>query len=299
MKTLKNRRFLVPQNSETKKNFKVFVIGDFHGKFPIKLKKIAKRKDIDLVVSVGDYCPFSLRKEFFKYIYRKHDREIWEFIGKKKVKEKTLQDLKQGEKILKEINKSKVPVFTITGNLDYAKWPDLYDRKTKIKWGWAEQDFFGRVIKKYKNIKVFDYSYIKFNGFVFIGVARSTFPGKVKSKNYRKYKSKLDNLFRKFKKEKIILVSHNVPYGKLDGIKTKEIDKKLKRKHYGSKLARRLIDKYQPILTLAGHMHENPGKAKLGKTIVINPGAAVDGKAAIVEIDEIKGKVKNVRFIKS
>lgn len=277
---------------------KILVIGDFHGKFPEKLKKIAKRKDIDLVVSVGDYCPFSLRKEFFKYVYRKNDKEIWEFIGKKKVKEKSLKDLKQGEKILKELNKLKIPVITITGNLDYAKWPDLYDYKKKVIWTWLEQDFFGRVIKKYKNIKVFDYSYIKINNLIFIGMPRSTFPGKIKSKNYKKYRKKLDNLFRKFKKEKIIFVSHNVPYGKLDGIKTKEIDKKLIRKHYGSKLARRLTDKYKPILLLAGHMHENQGKAKLGKTLVVNPGAAVDGKAAIVEIGENKGKVKNVRFLR-
>ena len=34
---------------------KILIIGDFHGKFPEKLKKIAKRKDIDLVVSVGDH----------------------------------------------------------------------------------------------------------------------------------------------------------------------------------------------------------------------------------------------------
>ena len=90
---------------------KILLIGDFHGKFPEKLKREAKK--VDLVVSVGDYCPFSLRKEFFKYTYRKQDKEMWKFIGKKKVKEKTLKDLKQGEKILKELNKLEVPVFTI------------------------------------------------------------------------------------------------------------------------------------------------------------------------------------------
>jgi len=275
---------------------KICVIGDFHGKFPEKLKREAKK--VDLVVSVGDYCPFSLRKEFFKYAYRKQDKEMWKFIGKKKIKEKTLKDLKRGEKILKELNKLKVPVFTITGNLDYAKWEDVYDNKSKIEWDWPKQDFFSKMVKKYKNIRVFDYSSIKFKGLVFIGIARSTFPGKVKSKNYGRYRAKLEKIFKKFKNEKIIFVSHNVPYGKLDGIKSNEFNKRLKRKHYGSKLTRRITDKYQPMLLLAGHMHENQGRAKLGKTIVINSGAANEGKAVIIDIDEEKGKVKNINFLK-
>lgn len=279
---------------------KILAIGDFHGKFPKKLKREAKK--VDLVVSVGDYNPFSLRKEFFKYVYKKEDKELWKFIGKKKVIAGILRDLKQGEEILKELNELGVYVITVTGNLDYAKWKDLYDMKEKIKWKWPNQDFFTKMVKKYNNIKVFDYSYLKFNNFVFIGMGRSTFPGKVKSKKYREYRKKLDILFNKFKKEnkdkKVIFVSHNVPYGELDGIKSNEIDKKLKREHYGSKLARRLIDKYQPILFIGGHMHENQGKAKIEKTIVINPGPAYEGKAAIIEIDDKKGKVKSIKFLK-
>lgn len=37
---------------------RILVIGDFHGKFPKKLKKEAKK--VDLVVSVGDYLIKSL-----------------------------------------------------------------------------------------------------------------------------------------------------------------------------------------------------------------------------------------------
>ena len=45
-------------------------------------------------------------------------------------------------------------------------------------------------------------------------------------------------------------------------------------------------------------MHENQGRCKIGKTLVINPGAAQNGKAAIIDFDEKKGEVKRVRFIK-
>lgn len=269
---------------------KILAIGDFHGKFPEKLQKLADK--VDLVVSVGDFCPFSLRKEFFKYSYRKNI-EVWEVIGKNKMKKETKKDLKAGEKILQQLNKLKTKVITVTGNLDYGKWPDAYDYKPK--WKWPKQDFFTPIVKKYKNIKCFDYSFVKFNNLIFIGMARSTFPGYVKSKNYKKQRKVLENLFKRFKKEKIIFVTHNVPYKtKLDKIKSKEISKKQKRKHYGSKLVKRIIEKYQPVLNICGHMHENQGKDKIKKTLIVNAGAAQDGKAAMIDIDK---KIK-VKFIK-
>jgi len=43
-------------------------------------------------------------------------------------------------------------------------------------------------------------------------------------------------------------------------------------------------------------MHEYQGKKKLGKTMMLNPGAAYDGKAAIIEIDNYK--IKKIKFIK-
>ncbi len=270
---------------------KILAIGDFHGKVPKKLQKLAEK--VDLVVSIGDFCPFSLRKEFFKYSYRK-DTEVWEVIGKTKVKKETKKDLKAGGRVLQQLNKINKKIITVTGNIDYGKWLDAYDAK-KSKWKWLEQDFFTPMIKKYKNIKCFDYSFVKFNDFVFIGMARSTFPGKVKSRNYKKQRKMLEKLFKKFKKEKIIFVSHNVPYNtKLDIIKAEEADKKAKGKHYGSKLVKRIIEKYQPVLSIAGHMHENQGKDKIGKTPIINTGAANEGKAAIIDIN----KKIEIKFIK-
>ena len=280
---------------------KILVVGDFHGKFPKKLKSVVKKEKIDLIVSLGDYMPFSLRKEFFKYGYKK-DIEVWEIIGKKKVKENILRDLKKGEKIIAELNKLNIPTFTTIGNIDYTRVKDSFVHK-KYGWKWESQDFFSPIIKKYKNVKKFDYSFFKFSNFVFIGAYGSSSPGQVKSKAYKRYKKKLDNLFKKFKKEnkdrQVIFVSHNVPYNtKLDLIKAKDAHKIAKGKHYGSKLVRRTIDKWQPALAFGGHIHESWGKDKIGKTIVINPGAAVEGKFVIVDINEQKRKIKNIRFVK-
>jgi Icc-related predicted phosphoesterase len=286
---------------------KILAIGDFHGKFPMKLRKRIKKENPDLIISIGDYFPFFNRKLFFKYSYAT-DIRLWEILGKKKVKTGILKDLKKGKIVLNILNKMPIKVFSVIGNMDYTRMHDCYDvgktlwKKAKI-WKWEMQNFFSPIIKKYKNIKMFEYKAVKFGDVVFIGGYGHTFPGHVKSKNYKKYKKKLDKLFKKFRKEnknkKVIFVFHNMPYNcKLDVIRDKEADERAKGKHYGSKLIRRIINKYRPVLGIGGHMHENQGKCKIGKTTVINTGDAERGKAAIIDFDEKKGRIKNIKFIK-
>lgn len=279
---------------------KILVIGDFHGKFPSKLKNQAKK--VDLVVSVGDYLPFSLRKEFFEFSYHR-DKELWEVLGKKKVKAGVFYDLKKGKKIFKILNELSVPVFSVIGNVDQTHVHDVFDLsqvKRGKKWKWYDQDFFSGLIKKYKNIKRIDYGFAKFGKFIFIGAYGHTFPGYVKSKNYKRYRKKLERLFKKFRKEnkegRVIFVSHNVPYDtKLDKITSKDAPKKIRGKHYGSKLVRRIINKHQPLLAVAGHIHENFGKDKIGKTIAINSGSAAEGEGVIIDVE--KANIKSIKFL--
>ncbi|PIO07666.1 hypothetical protein COU59_03085 [Candidatus Pacearchaeota archaeon CG10_big_fil_rev_8_21_14_0_10_34_12] len=299
---------------------KILVIGDFHGKIPKGLNKLIEKENIDLVVSLGDYAPFYYRKLWFKHCYGK-DIELWEVIGKKKYKELVLEDLRRAEKVLKSLNNLSVPVFTVLGNVDWSAADDIVDiKKPKGKryWKWEEERLriFQKLLKKYKNIKRFDYRFLKFGDYIFIGMRGHSAPGKVKSKAFRKYKQKLENLFKKFSKEnkqgKVIFVSHNIAHNtKLDKLSMKSVkfaqksagienekDVKRRRRHYGSKMARRIIEKWQPILHLGGHIHEAWGKDKIGKTTLINPGAVPEGKSAIITLDKEKGKVKNIRFLR-
>jgi Icc-related predicted phosphoesterase len=41
----------------------------------------------------------------------------------------------------------------------------------------------------------------------------------------------------------------------------------------GSTAVRRAIEKYHPVLSLHGHIHESPGVVRIGKTLCINPGS--------------------------
>jgi Icc-related predicted phosphoesterase len=286
---------------------KILAIGDFNGVFPRKYAKIIKKEKIDLVVVDGDYPPFSLKKEFFKYVYRLKDIELWEFVGKKKYKEAVIRDHKKGEEVMKKLNKISVPVFSSLGNHDHSIPDDVSDVKKPKgkkfwKWEWDRHTYLARVMKKYKNITKIDYSYAKFKGFVFIGARGHSYPGRVKSKAYKRHRKILEKLFKKFSKEnkkrKVIFVTHVSPYNtKLDLITAKDAHRLAKGKHYGSKLFRRIIDKYQPVLSISGHFDESRGKQKIRRTLAVNAGPVHKGEGAIITLPEKKGKIK-VKFIK-
>jgi len=291
---------------------KILVIGDFHGKFTDKLLKRIKKEKFDLIISPGDFCGSKeLGKLFFKYSYGS-DKELWEFIGKKKFKELEKQNFDAGIFVLKKLNSFNVPVITVTGNWDPTSNAEIGYDKVKE----PQEKKFNSVIKKLKNIYFIDYKNINFFGINFVGYPRSTYPGFIDKnrkkrlfENYGKEGNKIikktneDNkkYFKRFKilfknfSNKTIFISHNCPYNsKLDIIKHGP----QKGKHYGSWLTQEIILKLKPRLVICGHMHENKGFQKIGRSFVINSGAALEGRTAIVLYPEDKkGKIK-VKWIR-
>ena len=59
-----------------------------------------------------------------------------------------------------------------------------------------------------------------------------------------------------------ILVAHPPPWGTLDEV--------LGKFHAGCRGLEEIVRKRQPCMLLCGHIHESPGTARLGKTLVIN-----------------------------
>jgi Icc-related predicted phosphoesterase len=65
-------------------------------------------------------------------------------------------------------------------------------------------------------------------------------------------------------------------------------------KPVGSKAVRAAIEKYQPALSVHGHIHESRAVKKLGRTLSMNPGSSYsDGvlQGAVLDLNEKKGKV--------
>jgi len=66
----------------------------------------------------------------------------------------------------------------------------------------------------------------------------------------------------------------------------------------GSLAVKHIIDKYNPMLSLHGHIHESKGIAKVGKTICINPGSEyAEGilHGAIINLED--GKLKGYMLV--
>jgi len=101
--------------------------------------------------------------------------------------------------------------------------------------------------------------------------------------------------------ETAIFNFHVPPYGysldmcpKLDENMKMAAEEKI---HAGSLGAKQVIEKYQPLLGLHGHIHESRGAQKAGRTLMINPGSEYSEgilKGVIVMLD--KKKVKDYVF---
>lgn len=72
-----------------------------------------------------------------------------------------------------------------------------------------------------------------------------------------------------------VMVAHPPPYGILDEV--------LGRFHTGSNGLRDIVLGREPRVLLCGHIHERPGMARLGRTVVINCNM-VSGGGALVEL---------------
>jgi uncharacterized protein len=65
-------------------------------------------------------------------------------------------------------------------------------------------------------------------------------------------------------------------------------------KPVGSTAVKAAIMRYQPVLSVHGHIHESKGVCKLGRSLTMNPGSSyTDGvlQGAVIDLNEKKGKV--------
>ncbi|MCK4552869.1 metallophosphoesterase [Candidatus Pacearchaeota archaeon] len=274
---------------------RILAIGDFHGKFPKKLKDKIKKENVDLIVGLGDYPDTSeMRNLNFKYWNEIGDKSLREIIGEKKYKELEKKAIKSQFKILKELTLFNKPIIAIYGNAD-----SLNNEMKEFGLKGLEHQC------KILNIKLFKTNFKKINNFIlagFSGYRGASAKGlteidknkKIKASN-KKWESRLKKIFSRLKNyNDVIFIGHDVPYNYFDKINNKQSP--LNGKHIGDKYFTKYIKKYQPELFLCGHMHEYQGMKKLGKTKIVAIGPAFEGKAAIIEIDE-KKKI-DVRFIK-
>jgi len=85
----------------------------------------------------------------------------------------------------------------------------------------------------------------------------------------------------------LILISHNPP-------KDTKCDAVNPALHAGSQKFRELIERLSPLAVVTGHIHEGAAIDTIGSTTIINPGALLDGKYAVMETAEKDGAMRIV-----
>lgn len=275
---------------------RILAIGDFHGKFPKKLQNIAKKAD--LVLSTGDFGGSKdLLKVVFKYFYEDWTKKV----GKKKTEEYILKDYNSGKKIINQLDRLKVPIYSSLGNWDFKG-----TKTEKQRSGGLKLKSYSNIIKKTNNLHLLNRRIAKIRGLKVYGFGGQvtasiylTKEGGMKQVRIKRYKIRHANekkqLFKRGRKNIDILLAHYPAQGYFDVVRWKG-ENPMNGKHIGFKPYTEFIKKYQPKLFVCGHMHEYQGIKKLRKTTIISTGDAQRGKAALIEIEG--GKINNIKFLR-
>ncbi len=65
----------------------------------------------------------------------------------------------------------------------------------------------------------------------------------------------------------------------------------------GSTAVREAIERYQPLLSLHGHVHESPGATRIGRTLAINPGSDYHTGRISGVLIQLKGDAARHQFV--
>lgn len=156
------------------------------------------------------------------------------------------------EKIFEDLNNFKKPLYLIHGNHEHHE-----DVQT------LSEIYENMHYMHKKSTQINEYNFLFYGGDGF-------------SRTDKEFEKVMHELFKNIDPKKTIIILHGPPYNTA-------IDIPYENHHSGSKSYRKIIEKYQPLLVLAGHIHEGEHQSDLiGKTFVLNPGP--DGEVIDLKI---------------
>lgn len=264
------------------------VVGDLHGRIPNIVDT-----DFDAIICPGDICGDDLRK----YLNTP--------ISEKKLDELEQISLKKGRKVLEYLNSFNKPVFFVPGNWDFQPRVDG-------NFNPEDEGKFDSILRGLKNLVNVEDTCISFNGISIIGHGSTSAPENFTQEDlflaqiledeeeiervlfFNGVYDTLSNFFKQTN-QPVFFISHNVPLNtNLDIIDAPGSE--LHKKHYGSKIARHLIDEFSPLLCVGGHIHEGRGKEIVNSTMCINAGFGERVMTKII-VDTTQKKILQVKML--
>lgn len=272
----------------------ILALPDLHGKTPKLL--FEHKPDFDMIITPGDICLDNLRGE-----------EITNF------KKNQNKSLRVGEDILEQLSTFNKPIYLVPGNWEPTKFCDGIQRE--------DRDKFKHMIEKFPLVHNCEYKSVKVENLpITIIGAGSTSAPEIISKFELQTRLKFEEdeeeiqelksryLYQKQKFELVnelfieennnlnnikVFISHNSPYNTpLDIIKNPF--NPLHNQHYGSNLARAIIEKHEPQLVISGHIHEGVGICKIKNSTCLNAGYG-DNIYHLIKIDVSKQKILSIK----
>lgn len=97
--------------------------------------------------------------------------------------------------------------------------------------------------------------------------------------------NEIDSILRPISRKGMVLMTHAPAFDTLDHIPNGT--------PVGSRAIRKIIDEFEPILAVSGHIHEDIGIKTVGKTVCVNPGPVMNGRAAVIDVNgsEVKARM--------
>ena len=274
---------------------KFLVVGDLHGQHPV-----VPDVDFDAIIVPGDVCSDEGIKPLMMQAVaaRSAGEEVvdwWDVVSREEADALVTSSLSKGREILQELDAYGVPVFVVPGNWDWTGYEDAsWDRLNTNLWE-------SEVLVGLENVIDCEDAVVELDGLSIIGYGRVNGPELVELRGYvdvdeeelvesREYFEELVTFFSELfvaAESSVLFLAHNVPYGTwLDVIE--DADSPMNNLHYGSNLVRELVEQFQPLLTVGGHIHEHYGVDELGETVCLNAGFGAD-KATLIEV--VNGEV--------
>ena len=274
---------------------KIGVLADIHGseKNLNLLLNYFEQEKVDLVLIAGDIAATVNYKLIVKSVIfsKKLSRSNYAtYVYSPALELFDKFQVKSLRKILKRLNTCSFPSILISGNSETDNARLFLKEETKKS---SNLFFIDNELLQLPNSKI---TFIGYSGTLPASYRRAfASPGE---KPLVQMREELEELAMKVKDttDPVIFLTHDAPYGtKLDIIKERL-------EQGGNKAISEFIERVKPLINIHGHIHENSGTDRIGKTLLINPGAVVDGRGAIYDHSKttlrmLKGFSKGIKLL--